>query len=203
MKAESFAWPRGAAALAFLVALLPAPAWPCHVSGNEVLNCGFPLADGMTSWDPAPPFGTCTQDNTEGSSELGNASCASSSTGMSQGITLRQCVDNIDSPGVSYGYGFDARVASGSGVSCTMTVDAALDATGCGGANQGSSTSNLVPTGGSFTQSDAASFTPSASAGSIFINVTCSAAAAFTVHIDDVFLGAGLMPVELQSFDVE
>lgn len=174
-------------------------AYPCHDPSNAIANCGFSSAGVTAPWTLMT--GSCAQNGSNGSSEPGNLTCDATDLGSNFAVTIFQCTDSVVAS-TNYGFGADVELVSGSAVTCRINVDA-NDANGCLGSLGSSDMSQWSPAIGSYTQSPLNDFTTDAGATAVRLQLFCFADAAFSVRIDDVFLGPDLLPVELQELSIE
>ena len=180
-------------------------AWPCQVAGNLVTNCGFPT--NTSSW--TVDSGTCAHNTADGSSAAGNIECDAIDSDGRFVFLISQCI--TPASGDTYGYGADAqRVSGGTGnLSCQIALADHADLTCSSNINSGNT--SWPPGTGIYTQSSSASFGADLTfTQSIRVSISCIVIsiyspdfADFVVRIDDVFVGIGLVPVELQEFSVE
>ena len=177
---------------------------------NLITNCG--LDTDASGWSFAQ--GTCARTGSDGSSVVGSYECDSASDGFGgqRAVVDHTCISTGVVGGSSYGYGFDAKLASGDGsssaVNCTISLSEFSDAAcsvpvGVAPVSSVVSLNTAAPT--AFVQNPSATLNSDMTTQSISLRVTCaqsSPSSAYTVRLDDFFLGVGLMPVELQSFSV-
>lgn len=178
------------------------PAFACQVGGNLVSNCGF--TSGIAEWTVIA--GSCSPDVSDGSSAVGNINCSGVISGFEESVSIRRCISPISASTV-YAFGFDLRVvaASPTAPQCQMTWTT-TDAAACGGTPLDTAgTGYFGVVAGPYTQSPSTSFNSGPSAAAVNLTIQCTApnGSPYTVRFDDVFLGIGLTPVELQSVSVE
>lgn len=177
------------------------PAWPCQSGGNLVLECGFPDASFTPPW--TVEVGTCSH-STSASNTPFSLQCDSVDNTTNNVVRIIQCLSATDA---DYAYGADASLVANNTVpTCTVEVS---DFTGalCS-TNVNSASTPLVPASApTYSQSSPATYNTDANTVSVQVMIRCSAPTgageAFTIRFDDVFVGVGLTPVELQEFSVE
>jgi hypothetical protein len=189
-----------------VLALLPFadPARACHHPDNLLAssNCGFSSVGTMAPWGNSG----CVQNaaiNSSQSSEVGAAVC----DGVVQGngtfqISINQCL-NAATGAASYDFGFDAQLVSGD-PSCSIGVSlfSADDCVSGGGVLLADASSGVALQQNVWNQS-AAQSVGDAGTSSASVTILCSSIADFVVNLDDVFIGVGLVPVELQTLSVD
>ncbi len=193
-------WDGGACVGGLLISVQASLA--CQVGGNLIGNCGF--TSGIAEWTVIA--GSCSHNLSDGSSAVGNINCSGAISGFEESVSIRRCISPISASTV-YAFGFDLRVVSASPTEpqCQMTWTT-TDAAACGGTPLDSAGTGFfsVPIG-PYTQSPAATFNSGVGAAAVNLTVQCTApnGSPYTVRFDDVFLGIGLTPVELESVSVE
>lgn len=170
----------------------------CTDPANLTTNCGFDTDNsGWTvempsglGWDPA------------GNQGPGSALGLGGTGGMGYTFSMYQCIGPVTA---STDYGFGAvvqQMVAGTIDGCDVTVsefsDGACTTSVAGGAFGAVSSFNA------WTDITNTSFTTSAVSQSVRLSVHCVSMVDFSVLVDDVYFGTGLLvPVELSSFNVE
>ncbi len=189
----------GGLALALFVAAA-ARADACNVPGNLVANCGF--TSSSTGWSLVWPL--LMFSSLDGSPNGSGPGCLGGQPISMQMpfFGFQQCVSGLQ-PNTSYGFGIDSRTLDPSvNSSCSLAVMEHPAADCNGGVLQGHSVGIAL---GDWAQYDG-TFVSNAGVQSATFSVFCSDGAldpALKVRFDDAFLGAGLVPVELQRFELD
>lgn len=186
-----------------LALLLAVPAWPCQIGGNLVDECGFPDATFAPPW--TIEVGTCSHSSSASNSPF-SLQCDSFDNTLNHQVRISQCLPA--GTDAVYAYGADASLFSNNTVpTCTVEISDWSGPT-CNVGNVDSASTPLVPgTAPTYNQSSPATYDTDATTDSVQILIRClaptGAGEAFTIRLDDVFVGVGLTPVELQEFSVE
>ena len=166
--------------------------------GNYITNCGFP--DNLLGWTTTS--GVPSHDASEGSSLPGSLQVV----GAGVDITFQQCVDvtGLSLPMV-VNYGIDYRDASANAmetvnVSVTDYTDAACTP-GNETGNSSEATDGITST--SYEQVSGAHTIGVSAQGVLFRVYAQRFSSTITGHFDDAFVGANVVPVELQSIAIE
>lgn len=181
----------------------PAVTWAdCAIAGNLVTNCNF--AGGITNWNQL--LGTFSHEPTDGSSSAGSMHGVSEDNGNGFWLDFRQCITNpVDT--TLYNFGMDVRSTFGTLNGCRIGAQT-CNGTSCGaGCVVTQATTNLNTVTGTWTQtSGGTGQITTLAGGSVLLIAACgngSETSTYTVRFDDIFFGVGLVPVELQTFEVE
>ena len=172
------------------------PVWGCQVPNNLINPCGFDT--NLLDWQFT---GTATREANDGTSALGSANVVAGPSGANSAVSIgSECVAvNINT---GYGYGIDVRLISGTPSNCELRVNF-FSVPSCGGSAAPTEVIQFTPTAAWGQVSDSLGSGGAAQSANIAVLCTAPAGTAFTMRFDDGFLGAGLEPVELQSFAVE
>lgn len=195
--------PQFVAAILVLGLGAPTVTWAdCAIAGNLVTNCNF--AGGIANW--AQGLGTFSHEPTDGSSSAGSMHGVAEDNGNGFWLDFRQCITNpVDN--TLYNFGLDVRSTFGTLSNCRLGVQTCTAAS-CGGVCGGTQAqSGLDTVTGAWTQtSGGTGQITTLVGGSVLLIAACgngSETSTYTVRFDDIFFGVGLVPVELQTFEVE
>jgi hypothetical protein len=183
----------------------------CQGAGNLIQSCGFATAadtvDATSPWtlSGAGIFGTYSHDAADGSSAVGSLIGVTTADSTEQRVLFFQCV--VAPAAGTYGYGIDIRHSAPDAafVQCALTIRTHATSDCSGSGTMVNDVFTTAFTGNWQQLSDVGTVIPAATASAKF-EVHCFRATtvvAGTFRFDDAFFGIGLVPVDLQSFEVK
>jgi len=186
--------------LCCLLSVLPLSALAndnCPSVSNLLVNCGF---DSDISGDWIVIDGTGMWQAADGATAAGSLEVDAVDDGSSYIIRVGYCV-NTFAAATTYGGGFSYKLVSG-----TPTVDyielTQRPQSNCGGVPSATDYETNPGLFSSWWDPPNLSITTTDSAGGVSVFLSLSSDSPFSIRVDDGYLGEGLVPVELQSFDV-
>ena len=179
--------------------------------------CGFDtaasVADGTAWWNMVPElpgdplWGTVAHSATGGRTSPGSMEGTSFDNGpppMGWGslIGTRYCLTTPVTAGDVFGFGGWVNITSGTASHCETVLFTSTSAD-CSGALEQAFSTNASLSGWSKVNANDTTLSTTQAASSIELRIACYGTADFTATFDDAYIGADMVPVELQSFSIE